>query len=121
MRKIWLGVLLLLLPSAGMASGTPEDSKKDSKSAKKVIIMLAAMGLDSPEMLGLVETIDERTENGYLNIVEEKAIGGTFNLHYELSGGVSAKQLELRFTPGDSDFVYTARTNALMANYSYKF
>lgn len=116
---MWL--VAMLLPFIGGMANAAENPEHPSKSARKAVVMLAAMGLDGPEVLSLVKTIDERTKNGYLRIGETQGMGGVFRLQYALKGGVSSRHVELRFTPEDSHMVYSLRPDAATAYYSFKF
>ena len=120
MNRMWLIALPLLAPVNCIAAEI-ESAKKKSDTARKAVVVLASVGLDSPEVLHLVKYVDENTEDGYLKLAEERAMGGTIKLHYELSGGFSKKQVELRFTPDDSNFTYTARPKEAMVNYRLRF
>jgi hypothetical protein len=118
-RKLVVAALLLTaLP--GMATAA-EDPEHHSKNARKTLVVLSALGMDHPDLVNFVGTVDERVDGGYLRLAEEKTMGGTMTLHYELSGGVRAKQVELKFTPDDSNMEYTARPNGVMANYKFNF
>ena len=120
-NKIVVPALLLSAFMGTAAAAEDKETEHHSKNARKALIVLNAMGLDHPEMLNLVKSVDNNIKDGYLLLSERRAMGGTLTLHYELSGGVTAKQLELRFQPEDSRLVYTARPNAAMVNYKYNF
>ncbi len=117
---MWLIAVPLLAPISSLAAEN-ESANKSSDTAKKAVVVLASVGLDSPEALHLVKYVDENTAGGYLKLAEERTMGGTLKLHYELSGGISKKQMELRFTPDDSHFTYTARPKEAMVNYRFRF
>jgi hypothetical protein len=110
--------LLTTLPGMATAADEPEPQ---SQKARKTLIVLSALGMNHPDIIKLVDSVNERVDDGYLRLYEEKTMGGTMTLHYELSGGVRSKQLELKFTPDDSNMEYTARPNAVMANYKFHF
>ena len=116
-----VAALLLSTQWAVAAAAGNDDPEQRSKHARKALAVLAAVGMNDPELLSLVDSIDRNVDDGYLKLTEDRVMGGTMTLHYELSGGVTGKQLELKFTPDDSNFNYTARPNAVMAAYSYKF
>lgn len=124
-RKALAITAFLLTITGGMANAAenPEiqSPEHQSKNARKVLTMLTAMGLDDPGIKSFIGDVDKRVDNGYLRIAEERTMGGTLKLHYELSGGITGKQAELRFTPDDSNFQYTARTNAVMVKYELHF
>jgi hypothetical protein len=92
-----------------------------TKKTRKVEILLGQLGLNSKEVMKLVSEVDARVDKGYLRLAEERVPGGTLTLHYDLSGGVRAKQIELKFQPDDSNWQATARPNAVMVEYKYKF
>jgi hypothetical protein len=123
--KYALATAALILSCYGtmaVAAEEPEHKEK-SKVAHQSIAMLEAIGLNHPEIAEFIDYVDQHVDNGDLRIAEEHRMGGMFKLHYQLTGGDvdSKKQIELKFTPDDSHMEYTARPNAVMANYRLKF
>lgn len=127
MEKIGLVVASLLLTTVTEVARAddflPRDPSAQPKieKSRKIDIFLNAIGANGTEVKRLVDAVDGRVHDGYLHLGEERVPGGKLVLHYELSGGVRAKQLELRFTPDDSHWQATARTDAVMVNYKLKF
>lgn len=122
-KTLAIATVLALLGGTAIAAEPTESSDPEyqSKNARKFVKMLAAMGIDDPRVKNFVGDVDERVEDGYLRLAEERTMGGTLTLHYELSGGFGGKQAELLFTPDDSNFQYSARTNAVMMKYQLRF
>lgn len=128
MNTIRLAVALLLLTAmTGVAAaddkiqtGNPL-AEPQTKKVRKIYVILNSIGVNSPEVKQFIESVDARVDNGYLMLREERVANGTLTLHYELSGGLRAKQIELRFTPDDSNWQATARPDAVMVNYKLKF
>ena len=117
-----MGLIALLTAVLGHGAALADDAAGEpSDKARKVAIILEKIGLDSPEIMQLAEYVDERTDNGYLRLGEERVMDGTLALNYELHGGISKDQLELKFTPDDSHFTYTASPQAAMVRYQLKF
>lgn len=114
-------LLAALTGGVALASEPPEEKDSKTSKAEKVIVVLAAVGLDTKEVKGIVRYVDENTNDGYFRIAEERTGEGTLKLHYALEGGVSSKQVELRYTPDDSNFLYTARRTGAMVQYQLKF
>lgn len=114
-----LAVTALLAASVGPVAAA-ELPGKQSENARKALILLGNIGLDSKEMRELVQRIEDRPDRRYLPLAEEKVVGGKLTLHYELSG-VRGKNLELRYSLDNSNWMATARTSGVMVSYRLKF
>jgi hypothetical protein len=112
---------LLLLATVGKPAAAAETPEHDSKNARKVMAVLGSVGINDPRVASFITGIDKHIKDGYLTLDERRIAGGTLVLHYELSSSVSSRQLELRFTPDNSNWVATARPNEVMVRYHYKF
>ncbi len=121
MSKYWLIVVLFLLVPVGNQAQAAEPPEHQSKNARKILTVLGSVGIEDTTIKSLVKDMDTRIKNGYLTLTEEKLPGGKITLHYELAGGLRAKQLELRYTPDNSNWRATARPDGVMVNYSYNF
>jgi hypothetical protein len=121
MCKYWLIVALLLLAPLGNQAFAAVPPEHQSKGARKVLTLLGSVGIEDAKIKSLVKDMDTRVKDGYLMLGEERVPGGAFKLHYELAGGLRARQLELRFTPDDSNWRATARTDGVMVSYTHRF
>jgi hypothetical protein len=114
-------VALLLSATVGNPAAAAEDPEHQSKNARKVLAVLGTIGINDPEVKSFISGIDKHVKDGYLMLDERHIAGGTLVLHYELKPSATARQLELKFTPDNSNWVATARPNEVMVRYSYKF
>lgn len=130
MTRIRLVVAALLLPGlvgTAAAAENPEHLSTKSKHARQALVVLGQIGVNSPEIVEFVDYIDQKIEGGRLKIAEERAMGGTLALSYRLTtkdmpmGIKGRREPELKFTPDDSHWEYTATPHAVMANYRLRF
>lgn len=91
------------------------------KKVEKFLMMLKAIGLSDPALTEVIYTVESRTKNGYLMLHQEDIADGVLSLGYKLQPKIGAKQLELKYTPKDSNFEYKAHTNSVMLEYKMKF
>ncbi len=112
-------LLLMVVPE--MAVAAQDEPEHKSKNARKALIILGHMGVDSREVREFVQTIDSRIEGDYFTIRKERIENGTIRLHYRLGEGVRLKNIELQYAPDNSNWTATARPDSVMLNYSYKF
>jgi len=117
-----LVVVTLLLATVVTPAYAADPTEHQSKNARKVFAVLGSLGINDPQIKSFISDIDKHVKDGYLHLAEERIAGGKLVLHYEIKGAkVTSKQIELRFTPDDSNWVATARPNEVMVRYSYKF
>jgi len=117
-----LVVVTLLLATVATPAYAADPAEPQSKNARKVLAVLGTIGINDPQVKSFISGIDKHIKNGYLQLAEERVAGGTLVLHYDINGTkITSKQIELRFTPDDSNWVATARPNEVMVRYSYKF
>ena len=122
MSRTRLVVAALLLTFLADVAAAAENPKHQSKNAGKTLVLLAAMGIDSAEVVDFVEYIDRRVDNGKIHIAEETVLGGKLSFGYRLEDKIGVKQFELRFTPSDrSNWAATATTEGVLVNYNIKF
>lgn len=113
---------LLLVISPGVADAAEDEPGQKSKSARKALVILGHMGVDSKEIRSLVNEIDSRIEGDYLTFAKERlADSGTIRFHYRLGEGMKLKNIELQYVPDNSNWNATARPDSVMVNYTYKF
>jgi hypothetical protein len=116
-----LVVALLLLASLGRPVQAADDPEHESKNARKILAMLGSFGINDPSVQSFISGIDSHIKDGYLTLDEHRIASGTLTLHYQLSKSVTSRQLELKFALDDSHWQATARPNAVMFSYQYKF
>lgn len=119
MLRVALASFLLLCTNAQNANA--EEVQELSKNSKKIIIIMNSVGLNNKDLHQLVHYVDSRVDDGYFNITEEQVVGGKISLQYELGTKIGTEQFQLKYAPENSNFEYTARTNAVMVNYNLKF
>jgi hypothetical protein len=120
-RYVLVVAALLLTGQANVAVAAEEEKPQHSKNAVKVLATLDMLGINNKEIRDMLTAVDSRIEKGYLNIAEEKVMGGRLLLHYKLSGKQGIKQLELMYAPEDSNAEVRASTRGVMFNYKLKF
>lgn len=120
-RYVLVVAALLLTGQANVAVAAEEDKPQHSKNAVKVLATLDMLGINNKEIRDMLTAVDSRIEKGYLNLAEEQVMGGRLLLHYKLSGKQGIKQLELMYTPKDSNTEVRASTRGVMFNYKLKF
>lgn len=125
-RKLLVVAALLLtglteLVAEHEAIAAVENSEQHSKNAQKVLIILKNLGISDPDIKDFIDRVDSRSHDGYLHLTEEKAMGGKFELKYELDSRVSARQLQLTYTPNESRVQAIARTDGITVNYHLRF
>jgi hypothetical protein len=120
-RYVLVVAALLLTGQANVAVAAEEDKPQHSKNAVKVLATLDMLGINNKEIRDMLTAVDSRIEKGYLNLAEEQVMGGRLLLHYKLSGKQGIKQLELMYTPKDSNAEVRASTRGVMFNYKLKF
>lgn len=128
-----VAALLLNLPiTTGVAAaadniGHSPEKQEDAKiflkqkKAEKIIVMLNSMGIDNPEIIEFVNTVNNRTKDGYLMLHQENITEGTVSLRYKLKPAIGIKQLELQYKPQDSNMEYRLHSNSVMVNYKFSF
>ncbi len=123
-RLVAASLLLATLADVALADDNKTGTslmQPQTKKVRKVEVILNSLGINSAEVRQFIDAVDERVEGGYLNLAEDRIAGGRIVLHFQLGGGVTAKQLELKYTPDNSNWEATARTNAVMVNYRLQF
>ena len=100
---------------------TDAGDKHTSKKARKVLVLLRAIGVNDPDVMEFVQGVDARSQDGYLTLHEEKLESGSLKLGYAMEGKVGIKQMELRYEPEDSHMTYSARPTGVLAQYKVKF
>lgn len=121
MKSKLLVVAALLLTGyvkVAVAAETPEHKSDD---ARQVLVLLGHMGIESSELEEFAEYVDQKVYDKRFHIAEERMMDGTLQLNFKLSGGLSAKQIELKYAPDDSNFEATAGTDRFMVNYRVQF
>ncbi len=116
-----LVVAALLLTGSVRVAVAAEEPEHQSKNARKIVVMLASMGISHPDVVGLVQTVDNHMDKGGLRIAEERFGDNTAILRYRPQNGLGLKNMELKFTPDNSNFEITAHTNSVRINYGFKF
>ncbi|MGE0755106.1 MAG: hypothetical protein AB7L92_08115 [Alphaproteobacteria bacterium] len=121
MVRITLVVAALLLASQPEGAIAADKPDKRSENARKVTILLGALGVNSNDAKSLVQNIDSRIEDNTLNIAKDRVGPGTLKLHYRLGEGVSLKNVELQYAPDNSNWKAVARPDSVMVQYKYNF
>lgn len=121
MKKVLVVALLLSgLTHNAAASVRPDDAASNTK-ATKLNAYLKKVGLNSPQVLAIIGTVSGRMEDGHLRIAEEKFKKSRVVLHYKMEPRISAKQLQLKYQPYDSNVEYVATPKSLMVHYGWEF
>lgn len=113
-----VAALLLALPQVAQAAEKPD---RRSDNARKVMVLLGAIGVDSNDAKSFVNDMNSRIEDNTLNIAKDRVGEGTLKLHYRLGQGLRLKNVELQYAPDDSNWKAVARPDSVMLNYQYKF
>lgn len=93
-----------------------------SEKAEQLFKSLKAMGISNPHFYEFASKIDARIDNGRLKLAEQEVPGGKIALQYRLTGGLSSKQAELRFTPeGLPNTELTATIREVRVSYHFQF
>ena len=111
---------LLLTGQTGVAVAAETDEHK-SENARKAELLLAQLGIDNAELLEFADYVSQKIDDGRLHIAEDRRYGGQFQLQYRLSGGIGAEQLELHYTPDDSNLRAMATPRSLRVEYKLSF
>src|SRR5690348_2227754 len=112
-------LLLANLPATAVAA---DNSGHPSKNAQKVVATLNMLGINSPEIKEFVDELNTHVKNGYFNLTEEQALGGTFSLRYPLNASGEPHRLQLNYSPEDMPhWNVTARRDSVMITYKLKF
>lgn len=117
-RLLVVSALLTGFTTVAVAADKPEHT---SKNARQVVILLGHIGINSAELVEFADYVDQKVYKGRFHIAEERGLNGAFQLNYRLSGGLSTKQIELRFAPDDAPYEASAGTNRIMVTYKLKF
>lgn len=116
-----LVVAALLLMGMSTTAEAADQQSERSENARKAMILLGAIGVNSNDAKALVEDLDARIEDQSVNFAKERIGSGTLKFHYKLGNGVSKDNLELQYAPDDSNWKATASPEAAMVHYKYTF
>lgn len=119
-RLLGIAAALLMSSLAGIAAAA-ENSEHPSKNAQKIIATLESVGINNKDVKAFISEANQYIDHGYLNLASRKMAGGKLTLRYQLSGGISTRQVELHFVPENSNFEGIARTNLIMVRYHLEF
>lgn len=126
MAILALGVFLHLDINA-MAEGekpVPVDKTEvklqNHKNAEKVIAFMKVAGMRSETFKDAAYFIDERSEDGYFKIHEEKIGGINMQFRYDM-GSLHRENFELNFKQDDSNFEVNANPEHVMLRYHLDF
>lgn len=115
--------LLLVGLSTGNAVAGDDGPRNASKSrkAEKINAYLEKLGLNNPAIKNFTSSVNERIEGDYLRLAEERYDVGRVVLLFEIDPHISAKQLQLKFQPDNSNMEYTLSTRGAIASYRFEF
>jgi hypothetical protein len=119
-RKTLVVAALLLINLDGIAAAA-DSPEHTSKRAQRVIATLNSLGINDPDVANFVGDVDSRVDHGYLNLSQQKAMGGSISLRYKLGNLPSPRQVDLMYAPDDSHLQATAGTSGVMLGYHLEF
>lgn len=126
MAVLAFGIFLHINVNA-MAEGekpVPLDSQEKKvlkhKNAEKVLAFLKVVGMKSDFVKDAAYFIDDRSEDGYFRIHEEKVGGINMQFRYDL-GGFHKENFEINFRPEDSNLEFNANPEKVMLKYKAEF
>jgi hypothetical protein len=111
---------LLLICLAGMAAAA-ETNEHASRNAEKILTILNSVGINDPQITQFIGRVDSHIHDKYLDLSEERMMGGNLSFRYNMNNGISTRQLELMYTPDDSHIQAIAKTDGITVNYKLKF
>jgi hypothetical protein len=130
MRKVWailaIGIFLHININA-MAEGEkpvpldPQEKKiLKHKNAEKIMAFMRVAGMHSATLQDVAYFVDERSEDGYFKIHEEKIGGINMQFRYDM-GGLHKENFEVNFRPEDSNLELNANPEKVMFRYRAEF
>ena len=98
-----------------------EPKLKKQKTAEKVIVFLAKAGIYSDSIKQAAYFVDERVEDGYVNIQSAEYQGVKMQLRYD-ADSIKMENLEVRFTSEDMpNWEMKGTSRGAMLNYQLEF
>jgi hypothetical protein len=121
MNKVMFMAVLVALGLIITGSSTALAKESKTKNAEKVIHALKKLDLYDPAMKDAIMFVDERINDGYLEIADEEILGYQAKLQYDIDD-FELDNLELKFKdPQRPNYEFVATPSGAMLRYSTEF
>jgi hypothetical protein len=97
------------------------EARELSLKAQKVVQALEHLDIQSKTITEVVDYVDASVKKGYVALAQDEVAGGTLKMGYDLGSGFHPGDVQLRYTPEDSNTSYTASRTGVLASYQLHF